>query len=61
MNICQTSIKTGMVFMYLHLQQLVKVRDTTMVPSELNKGGVVKRTNTGLPNKYHIMELRKLS
>ena len=39
-----------------------KVRDTTMVPSELNKGGKVKRTNTGLPNTYYnITKLRKLS
>ena len=40
---------------------LVKVRDTTVVPSELNKRGVVQRTNTGLTNTYHIAKLRKLS
>ena len=40
---------------------LVKVRDIAMVPSELNKGGVVQRTNTGLQSTYHIMKLRKLS
>ena len=35
-----------------------KVRDTTIVRSELNKGRNVKRTNTGLPNMYHITKLR---
>ena len=35
-----------------------KVRDTTIIPSELKKGRNVKRTNTGLPNRYHITKLR---
>ena len=39
----------------------VKIRDITMVPSELNKGGKAKRTNTSLPNTYHTTKLRKLS
>ena len=32
-----------------------------MVFTELNNRGVVKRTNTGLPNTYHTMKLRKQS
>ena len=40
---------------------LVKVRDTIVVPSELNKGVEVKGINTGLPNTYHTTKLRKLS
>ena len=36
----------------------VKVRDVKLDPSELNKRGEVKRTNTGLPNTtYHMMKL----
>ena len=40
---------------------LVKIQDTTVVPSELDKRGKVKWANTGLPNTYHIMKLWKLS
>ena len=38
-----------------------KHESTKLVPSELNKRGQVKRTNTGLPNTYHIMKLRNQS
>ena len=40
---------------------LVKVRDTTVFPSEPNKRGEVKGINTALSNTYHITKLRKLS
>ena len=40
---------------------LAKVRDTTMIPSELSKRGKVKRANTGLSNTYHMTKLRELS
>ena len=41
---------------------LMKVREnTTVIPSELNKRGKVKRTNIGLPNTNHTTNLRKQS
>ena len=40
---------------------LVKVRDTIVILSELNKRVEVKGIITGLPNTYHTTKLRKLS
>ena len=53
--------KSQYIIAVLRSSSWAKLRDTTVVPSELNKGGVVKRTNTGLPNTYHIMKLEKKS
>ena len=61
MNTCQTEYKKQYIIDVPPSSSWVRVRDTTVVPSELNERGEVKRTNTGLPNTYHIAKLRKLS
>ena len=59
MNTCQTSVKTSILLIHLgnlHPGCIKGTRHHTVVvvPTEVNKKRVVKRTNTGLLNTYLV-------
>ena len=58
-NACQTSIKISVLLIYFGnphpgYQRHKTPHLTVVVPTELNKRGVVKRTNSGLQNTYQV-------
>ena len=57
MNTCQTSINTVVILFKCccspHPGSTRQTRNTTVVRNRTGQKGVVKPTNTGIPNTYH--------